>query len=129
MPTRPSLKNHLCNYLYENLPESSEVIHDKDCDCETHPRDLSIFIHRYPNSAAKACQAWKKGKRLCNQCKFLVHLGPEHLERCGKSSPPKKDDSTYNEDNPNHATLHGYFCRVQGPCKYHYQDQQYFRRN
>ena len=128
MPKQPSLKNILDQHIASSSQPYTRPV--KPCGCTEHHEDLDTFIKRFPKSATKFCNAWKNGKRLCPECLFLVYLVPEHQTRCNQQSTASKDDTSRytNQNHSDHSTLHSYFCRVSGPCRYHFSDQQYFRR-
>jgi hypothetical protein len=72
------------------------------CDCNhAHPRELANAISTKHLNPRRACADWKKGKRVCRDCGYLVRL-EGHKERCGASAtaipPPPAEVKTEEEE-------------------------------
>jgi hypothetical protein len=52
------------------------------CDCQNaHPFELAEVIRNRHLNPRKACQDWRRGKRVCHRCRFLVNMD-NHENRC-----------------------------------------------
>jgi hypothetical protein len=52
------------------------------CDCQhAHPFELAEVIRNRHLNPRKACQDWRRGKRVCHRCRFLVNI-ENHEDRC-----------------------------------------------
>jgi hypothetical protein len=52
------------------------------CDCQhAHPFELAEVIRNRHLNPRKACQDWRRGKRVCHRCRFLVNT-ENHEARC-----------------------------------------------
>jgi len=52
------------------------------CSCpHAHPFELAEVIRNRHLNPHKACEDWKKGKRVCSDCRFLVNM-EDHHQRC-----------------------------------------------
>jgi hypothetical protein len=70
------------------------------CDCNhAHPRELANAIRTKHLNPRKACADWKKGKRVCRACGYLVRM-EGHEERCGATvnHPPPAEVRTEEEE-------------------------------
>lgn len=75
----------------ERLPTPQEILmrpRNQFCDCtEPHEPELQRFLDSHPGwSVRKACNGWKKGKRICYQCDCLINP-VNHEQRCGARIP------------------------------------------
>jgi hypothetical protein len=73
------------------------------CECGLpHPAALANAIRTKHLNPRKACADWKKGKRVCRACGFLVRL-EGHEGRCGAGAtvthPPPAEVKTEDEEN------------------------------
>jgi hypothetical protein len=56
--------------------------HNHQCPCENaHPFELAEVIRNRHLNPRRACAAWRKGKRVCPRCRFLVNM-EGHENRC-----------------------------------------------
>jgi len=54
----------------------------RPCNCtNAHPFELVEVIHIRHLNSRKACADWRKGKQVCPNCRFLVHM-EDHHQRC-----------------------------------------------
>ena len=66
----------------------------KQCDCtRPHTQALDRAIREKHLNPRQACNTWKKGKRRCNSCGYIVNL-VGHKARCGNNR------ITIHEDEP-----------------------------
>jgi len=73
----------------------------QQCDCpHTHPFELAEVIRNRHMNQRKACADWRKGKRVCPRCQYLVN--PQgHQERCQTNAERTPLEEINNQDQEN----------------------------
>jgi hypothetical protein len=88
------------------------------CDCpHAHPFELAEVIRDRHMNPRKACQDWRRGKRVCPRCRFLVNLN-DHESRCQTTAEraPLAEQPTEDQENqePAAATTDGETATTTG---------------
>jgi hypothetical protein len=94
------------NNYYPRRANGRHRRNHQQCPCENaHPFELAEVIRNRHLNPRRACAAWRKGKRVCPRCRFLVNMNG-HEDRCQTTTEqrtPLEEIQPPQEDQENEA--------------------------